>query len=231
MFTTFSGAGFANKNRIDGVVSFPGGDFDDLQIDGVCSCNGPLTANKLNVNGVFTCNGSLKSREFDCDGVVTIHGDLRTEKAEIDGVMTMRGQVFAANTINCDGVLNVDGQVTADVIDAEGFINAQEIVGDSIRIKSFRKSFIFKAFVKIKEAVGIVDFSKVDLIEATTIEIQGVHAKSVNGHDVTIGPKCEIDRVDCDGTLYIAPDAKVAEVVGTAATVQEAVIIEDTGSY
>jgi cytoskeletal protein CcmA (bactofilin family) len=219
MFVNFSGAGFANKNRIDGVVSFPGSEFDDLQIDGVVSSGGQLSANRLNINGVFTNNGDVKATEIDCDGVVTIHGDLRTARADIDGVMTTHGKIFEADSIKCDGVLSVDGQISADSVNADGFINAQEIVGDNICIKSFRKSFFFSLFTKIKEATGSPDFSKVDLIEATTIEIHGVHAKSVNGHNVTIGPKCEVDKVDCDGHLVIDPDAKVGVVMG-AVTVE-----------
>jgi hypothetical protein len=69
-----------------------------------------------------------------------------------------------------------------------------------------------------KEAFGFGDFSKIDLIEATTVSIQKVHAHSVNGHDVTIGPACRIDRVDCTGTLTIDPTAEIAEIVGQQPT-------------
>ena len=221
MFTTFVGAGHYSKtaktglSNIEGVVTFPGGEFDMLRIDGVCTAEGSIEANSVNINGVFTARRDVYANELDCDGVVTIDGNLRMKKADINGVVTVHGDKVEADFIRCDGVLTAEKQVSADIIEAQGFVNAKEIVGDRIRIGSFRKSSIFKLFMKIKETMTNSDFSKIDLIEATTIELRGVRAKNVNGHDVTIGPACIIDRVDCSGTLSIDETAKVGEVVGS----------------
>ncbi|MDR3037408.1 MAG: FapA family protein, partial [Coriobacteriales bacterium] len=183
------------SDHIGGVITFPGGIFDRLKIDGVCTTTGPLEANDLHIEGVFTGNGDVKADRFDCEGVVTINGNLRAKHADIDGVVTISGNKVEGDFIKCDGVLTIKGQVSADVIEAQGFINATEIVGDRIIIKSFRKSPIFKLWIKFKKAVGNPDFSKVDLIEATTVELRGVRAHSVNGENVIIGPACVIDEV------------------------------------
>jgi cytoskeletal protein CcmA (bactofilin family) len=200
-------------------MTIPGGVFGNLDIDGVVTIDGDLEAAHLDIDGVFTCRGSIKADSLDCDGVATIEGDLRTKTADVDGVLTLKGSRVEADFIKCDGVLSIPGQVSADVIEADGFLNAREIVGDRVTIGSFRKSyFLIKLWRRAKEAVGVNDFSKIDLIEATTVSIQGVHAQSVNGHDVTIGRGCKVDRVDCTGTLVVDPTAEVAEIVGQPAT-------------
>jgi hypothetical protein len=217
MKSTAKGTGSASRNHIEGVMTLPGGVFDGLSVDGVITILGDLEAKRLDLDGVFTCAGSVKADELDCDGVATIEGDLRVKSADIDGVLTLNGSKFEADLIKCDGVLSMRGQVSADVIDADGFLNAREIVGDRVTIRSFRKSLFFRMWTQVKEAFSGDTFSKVDLIEATTISLKGVRAQTVSGHSIHIGPACRIDRVDCTGTLTIDPDATVGEVVGQAA--------------
>ena len=220
MFTYYSGTGkfgqdgSRGKSRVDGVVVFPGGNFDELSINGVCTSEGPIEANLIDIDGVFTTSSDIRATSIDCNGVVTIHGNLRVKKADIDGVVTVRGASVEADYIKCDGLLTAEGQVSADIIEAEGFINAREIVGDRITIGSFRKAGLLKFFIKVREAFTDKDFSKVDLIEATTIELRGVQAKTVSGHNIVIGPACIINRVDCTGTLSIDTTATVREVIG-----------------
>jgi cytoskeletal protein CcmA (bactofilin family) len=218
MTSTSKRTGSTGTCKLDGVMTIPGGVFGNLDIDGVVTIDGNLEAAHLDIDGVFTCRGSIKADSLDCDGVASIEGNLRAKTADIDGVLTLKGSKVEADFITCDGVLSISGQVSADVIEADGFLNAREIVGDRVTIGSFRKSFfLVKLWRSAKEAIGINDFSKIDLIEATTVSIQGVHAQSVNGHDVTIGRGCKIDRVDCTGTLTIDPAAEVAEIVGQQA--------------
>ena len=222
MFSIFAGAGKYSsdgkkgRSNIDGVVTFPGGSFDELRIDGVCTAEGAIEANILDIDGVFTAKDDVRADELDCDGVVTIQGNLRVKKAKIDGVTTIQGAKMEADHIVCNGVLTADNQISADIIEADGFINAREIVGDRIYIRSFRRSSVFKIFLKVREAFGDPDFSKINLIEATTIELRGVRAQAVNGQNVIIGPACIIDRVDCSGTLKVDTDAKVGEITGVA---------------
>ncbi len=210
---SFKGVGNMEEGRVEGVISFPGGVYGDLNINGVATAEGPIEVGHMDIDGVFNARSDVNCQSLDAHGVVTIDGNLRATKADIDGVVTVHGSKIEADRIVCDGILSTDGQVSADRIDAQGFINANEIVGDNISIQSFTRSFFFRMWVRLKEAVGSHDFSKVDLIEATTISLRGVHARTVSGHDITIGPGCKIDRVDASGSLSIDPDAEVREVV------------------
>jgi hypothetical protein len=82
------------------------------------------------------------------------------------------------------------------------------VVGDSVTIHS-RLNVIAKLINSFTKK-----YSTVNLIEATRIELKGVIAGTVNGSDITIGPKCQIERVDCNGTLYIDPEAQVGQITG-----------------
>jgi cytoskeletal protein CcmA (bactofilin family) len=200
--------------QIDGVTNFAGGQFKRLRVDGVCTSNGPITAESLEVRGIFTCKGAVTSKHFDCDGVATFEGDLKTSTSEIDGVVNVHGTSIEADEIRCGGVLNIKGQISADNIKANGFVNASEIVGDRIEILSQRKSFFFQLWLKLKDIVGAEDRSEVDLIEGTTVILRGVKAREVNGHDVNIGELCEIGKVSATGQLIVDPTAKIGETVG-----------------
>ena len=210
--TAFSGAGSANAGKVDGVGTIQGGVYGELDINGVCTVEGDLKAESISINGVCTCNGNVETTKFDCDGVMTINGNLRTGTADIDGVVTVNGNKIEADRIDCDGVLSVEGEISADVIDADGKLNAYEIVGDRIRIKSYWKKGIVALLFKIGEKTSM-KFSKIDLIEGTTIELRGVRAKAVNGHDVTIEKNCKIDSVDASGELRVHPSSQIGEVL------------------
>ena len=208
----FSGVGTSKGGKIDGVGTIPGGEYDKLDIDGVCTIDGDLKAESISINGVCTCNGNVEANHFDCDGVLTINGNLRAGAIDIDGVVTVSGNKVEADRIDCDGVLSVDGEISADIIDADGKLNAREIVGDRIRIKSYWKRGLVAMLFKIGEKKSM-KFSVIDLIEGTTVDLRGVRAISVNGQDVSIGKNCKIDRVAASGELTIAPSAVIGQVM------------------
>jgi cytoskeletal protein CcmA (bactofilin family) len=195
-------------------MNIPGGSFGRLTVDGVITIDGDLEASGLELDGVFTCKGNLRTPELNSDGIATIEGNLYAKSVDIDGILTLNGTKFEADRIKCDGILRVSGQISADEVEADGLIAAKEIVGGHIAINSLRKSIFFMLWLRFKEVIGKENYSRVDLIEATSVSLENVHAKQVNGHDVSIGRGCRIERVDCDGKLSIDPEAQVKEVVG-----------------
>jgi hypothetical protein len=143
--------------------------------------------------------------------VITIEGNMRVGTADIDGVVTVNGDKIEADRIDCDGVLSTEGEISADIIEADGLISAKEIVGDHIKIKSYRNPVVL--FFSKRSGTKLPKFSRIDLIEGTTVELRGVQAKSVNGHDVNIGKNCEIEKVSASGVLIVHPSSKIAEVL------------------
>lgn len=194
-----------NGFTINGVGTIDGGEFGTLKIDGAGKCTGELKAESIEIDGTFKCEGNVKAGVFDCDGSAKLDGDLEAKKIDVDGMLTVKSGKIEAEEIDCDGMIDAGGEVSADVIDADGYIRATEIVGDKVSIKS-RIGRLVKVFNK-KSEIG--------MIEATTIDLEGVWANTVNGRDIVIGPRCEIKTVDCNGTLYIDEKATVGSVTGS----------------
>jgi hypothetical protein len=199
------------RTDFDGILSIAGGTYEHLTIDGICNCSGNLTAQILDIDGILNCDKNLDAGKFDCDGVANIKGNMRADSVEVDGYINIGRKStttkLEANEIYCRGVITClgGGEINADLIDAEGYINASEIVGEKVIIKS-QTSILMKWMAS--------RWSKVDTIEATTIELSEVTAKVVNGHDIVIGENCAIDKLDCSGRLVIHPTATIKEITG-----------------
>jgi cytoskeletal protein CcmA (bactofilin family) len=219
-----------NDLRADGISTTSGGTYGTVKIDGISTVNGDLIADKLDIDGIATINGGISGGTLDCDGtttvkgnvdlqfldcngIVSIEGSLRATHALINGSVSVKGPKVEADKIECNGYLSIDGELNAEVVEAEGFIKAREIVGERVIIRSSTSRFLKFAQI-FKNDLGCFDF-----IEATEVDLRKVQAKVVHGHNVVIGPKCEIETIDCTGTLRIDPSASVGTVTGNYTSV------------
>lgn len=193
---------------INGVGKIDGGKFGSLKIDGTGKCTDDIEVESIEIDGMFECDGNIKAGLFDCDGMAKIKGNLEAKKLDVDGMLTVKNGKIEAEEIHCDGMIEAGAEVSADVIESNGYITAGEIVGDRVSIKS-RGNVVGFALVKIFNKK-----SEISMIEATTVDLEGVWAHTVNGRDITIGPRCEIKNVDCNGTLYIDEKATVGSITG-----------------
>jgi cytoskeletal protein CcmA (bactofilin family) len=214
-----------NDLLVAGISSSGGGSYGRVKVDGICTVNGDILAEKIDIDGVANIHGSISGGVFDCDGTTTIDGDvdvqeldcdgattirgnLRVKYANIDGAVHVKGSQVAADKIECNGYLTVEGELNAEIVEAEGFIKAREIVGERVVIRS-STSRVMKVAQFFKNDLGVFDF-----IEASEIDLCKVQAKVVNGHNIKIGKKCKIDTLDCSGTLHIDPSATVGTITG-----------------
>lgn len=194
----------------EGVGRINGGEYGRITIEGVGTCSNSIKAENIDIEGVFNCSGEVEAGSLYCEGVANFKSNIRAKKISIEGVVSAKGaSKIEAEEILCNGVLNADGEISADILRADGCINAREIVGDQIRIDSEHHINKVVNFFKQNKSN-----SKVKTIEATTIEISGVRADTVNGRDITIGPDCTIENLDCSGTLFIHADSHVKNITG-----------------
>lgn len=210
---------------VDGVGSIMGGEYDRLEISGVGTGKGDITANILTVNGVFKSNGKLNAGEILCGGVGEFTQDIRAKHAVISGVMKLSsGAKFEAEEIFCDGCLSMKSELSADKIKIDGCIKAREIFGEEIDINSHHRSDSkFKGLLKdIGDFFGSISngflssSSEAELIEATNITLRNVRVKQVNGADIIIGENCIIDNVDCTHSLRVHHTAKINNITGVS---------------
>lgn len=224
------------KCHIEGIQTIPGGEFDSVKISGVITINGDIVTNKMRLEGVSTVKGIVKAARLQVNGVTNISneimsndvkveavmnlsGNLKAGKLDIQGVIRSRGDKVEAESITCKGVLDFGGEISADWIKAEGIIRADEVYGDQIQIESVSMEPYHWIKKGIRSLIGLEEdgrdnFSQIDLIEGTTIILKNVRAKEVNGHDITIGEHCTIDKVDCNGTLCVSRSATIKEITG-----------------
>lgn len=229
--------------HIEGIRNIKGGEFHSARISGIVTINGDIVANKMRVEGVSNVKGYVKaanlhvegvtniseemvSNQIKVEGVANLSGNLKTTNLDIQGIIRSKGDKIEAEKINCEGILTFDGEISADVIKAEGIIRANEIYGDQITVESVSIEpfhWLKKGIQNLMgfDADGKDNFSKIDLIEGTTVKLKNVRAKEVNGHNITIGSHCVIDKVDCDGTLCVSRSATIGEITGEHSFVEQ----------
>ena len=218
------------------IQTVTGGEFDSVKIAGIVTINGDIVTNKMHLEGVSKVKGTVKAAQLSVSGVTNISddivsneikveailnlsGNLKSGSLEIQGVVRSRGDKVEAETITCKGVCDFNGEISADLVKAEGIIRADEICGDQICIESVSMEPYHWLKKGLRSLVGLEDegrdsFSQIDLIEGTTITLKNVRAKEVNGHTITIGENCMIDKVDCDGVLCVSRTATIKEITG-----------------
>lgn len=194
--------------KMEGVGKINGGEFQSLKVEGVGTCPSNIKAENLEIEGVFNCSGDVDAGYLYCEGVANFKANIRAKKLVVEGVFNSKGgSKIEAEEIICEGVIKTSGEILADRITAEGCIAAKEIYGDDIRINSkYHANRVINFFNREK--------SEVNLIEATTIELCGVTADVINGKDITIGPNCKIEKIDCSGTLFVDRSAIVRTITG-----------------
>ena len=189
--------------KIEGISNFPGGKFEELELDGICTINGEIEADRISIKGIINANGDIISKgALSCDGMMTLQGSMKASEINIQGVVNMKGAKIQAEKVNCTGVISSDAEVLADEIVVEGVIRAREIYGENVGISMKTKAYLFGK-----------DRPFAETIEATNVWLKGVKAKNVSGENVKIGAKCVIENVDCSGELTIDKKAKVKNIV------------------
>lgn len=211
--------------RIAGAGTVPGGEYRTVSIAGMGKCTGDLRAQNISVSGTFKgdgavecqglkisgsfkCAGSLAAEKMSCSGAAGVQGDMVANALTVSGTLTVEGGKLEGADLSCSGTITAAGQVCADKLKVTGIIKAREIVGDDITIGAIQPNILRQIF-----NLTIIN-STADLIEATTLNLSGVTAQTVNGSNITIGPGCIIDNLDCNGTLHIDPTSTVRNVTG-----------------
>jgi len=212
--------------QIQGIGNIFGGEYEKIKIEGVSKCKGDIKADVVDIEGVFKSKGKIQAKELLLEGVGEFDKDVDSGKISINGVFRMKGNAkVRADEIVCEGVLVSGAEVSADIINIDGCVQATEITGDDVKILSRKKSFLHKVPFDLTKVFGDYWFtnknqnSSVDLVEATTIELRGVKAKEVNGENITIGVNCDIETVDCSQTLYLHPSSRIGKITGGAVPV------------
>ena len=201
---------------IQGIGSISGGEFSRLTVEGMGTNHGEIIAEYLSIEGVFKSTGNVNAQVLQCAGVADFVGNLRCKRVVMEGVLNLKAESkLEADDIVGEGCVNSKADINADRIRLHGCLTAKGIYGDQVEIESKDTSYsILKKFLHKISLSENGKSSNIQIIEATKIIISGVYAKEVNGHDIIIGPYCEVEKVDCTGKLRVHETAKVGTIIG-----------------
>lgn len=228
----------AKQIQVDGAGTFRRDvNAEEMRINGICSIEGMVHFNRFKIHGSCDVKGSGVLEELTNKGKCSFDGNVRSDKIESVGKLVVNGEV-EAEEFTSKGGFEIKGLLNAQLIDIRiGWdCYAEEIGGEEIRVKHEPLHLLSKAneFVnnlpflknsgKNKTWFGISsDWNwlnshlsktlKAKTIEGTTVNLEYTHAEVVRGNHVTIGPGCEIEKVEYTDSLEVSPEATVTEKI------------------
>jgi len=199
--------------KINGQGSSGGGQFRDVvirgsgQIIGDVECNkyevfgtgeqkGDLTAENVMVKGQFKFDGEVNTPELKVYGESNFHGDIFSDNVTIQGSLKTKGDINA-EICKIEGGFEIDGLLNVEIFELSIHwpCSVSEIGGTNIKIKNNGK-FSFLGLKNMISPHSNRSLLEVDTIEADDIYLENTHAKIVRGKNITLGPDCQIDRVE-----------------------------------
>lgn len=217
------------NETIDGIGSLSGGEFNEVNIDGISKLKHPLTAKSVRVDGIFKSKAKIQADFIHFDGIARILKDIKAKKLDINGIVKIRRGSLHADEIRCDGILVCNREVNADYISIDGSCSIKSIYGDTVLIHSEEKEnqkarvpgrlgFLVKLYFgrKVKNSLSLVDH-----IECTHLEGHNIKCRVVYANSVKLTGMSEIEVLHCDGDIDIASTCRIGKIVGTENTVKE----------
>lgn len=208
---------YAENISTDGSVSVQSDTYShEMHVDGAYHTGGLLESQKITIDGALSCR-DLRAGTVRCDGKLSVLNSFYAADAHIDGILESSGNI-EAETFCAEGYVTAHGQISADKVEIYGMVHADEIVGDRILIdldtrpRSIRR--IAKFFETLMNKKPEEKKLCANLIEATTIELTGVTAVTVSGENITIGPDCCIEHLECSGKYSIDGSSTVRTING-----------------
>ncbi|PGV47017.1 polymer-forming cytoskeletal protein [Bacillus sp. AFS037270] len=164
----------------------------NVKVNGNARFHGNIAGDKLKVDGTAKIAQNLSVKNVNVSGKVNVEGRVKAEQITIHGILTV-GEDCEAESFKGKYRFTIGGLLNAEQIDVEvyGDCRAKEIGGQTITVKQHKGSFIgaiFKPFFKNQ--------LETDLIEGDKIVLENTVAKVVRGHQVKIGPNCQIGVVE-----------------------------------
>lgn len=213
-----------NRERIEGIGSIHGGEYESIHVEGVGKLKRDAKAGKVKIDGMFKSKGKLEADEVVIDGMARVFRELKVKRLTIDGMLKVRHARISAESIFCDGFLTCTGEVLADEIRIHGVCSVARMYGDHIHISHENgdiqlgdKERLFKFLTSLgKLYLGrkvSTKYNLVDQIECTKLEASGLKAKTIRANSVTLTDGCYVDKLYCDGEMHIDNSCKIGRII------------------
>lgn len=222
----------ANMNRLPNLTMSGwgraiGGEYGNVQIDGVTKVSGSISAAYgIRASGVTNIEANAYTPEMRIEGKLTVGGDLIARTMYLDGLCRVAGRI-EADSVKLDGMLTTGGDIEAETfisrgaVRTTGLLNAgtielglahktsriRELGGETVIVKRLagnRWSWLWSW--ALPDADSRLD---AELIEGDILRLEYTHAEVVRGEQIVIGKGCKIGKAEYKGRLTVHPDSVV----------------------
>ncbi|MEF9992620.1 MAG: polymer-forming cytoskeletal protein [Paraclostridium sp.] len=216
-----------NSININGMGTYPGGEFDKVSISGNGKIHGNIICNKFSVSGNGIVTGNIDSEKFSTSGNCKIEGDINSKELNTSGSLkclksinsdkvNVSGVLKVLSDIECedvyiDGVINCGGFLNCENFDLriEGKSTIDEIGASTVNISYERRLLqsIFNLLIP-KKLYRLT----VNSIEGDNIQLENSYVKIIRGKNIKIGADCNIDTIEYSGTIEVDDRSKVKNI-------------------
>lgn len=158
------------------------------------------------------------------DGIARVFRDIKAKNVVIDGILKLRRASLYACKITCDGIIIGNREVSADEIIVDGICSVSKMYGDKIILKNNQDKGIgmqnlkvpvqLKPFLKLYLGRDIsTTHSIVDVLECTNLEAEDIKAKVIRANNVKLKGNCVVDKLFCDGEIFIDDTCQVKKII------------------
>ncbi len=215
------------KERIEGIGSIVGGEYESIEAEGLAKLKGDVKAETFTIEGFFKSKGRIEAKTLKIEGVHRAFRDIKAEEVIIDGILKLKRASLMADRIKCDGVITCTEEINTDKFDFEGVCSIASLVGDQIKIRYARSSgdkiSIDGKFARLISSYfgRKLDAEKciVDSVECTSLTASGTKFKTVRAHSVQLSDYCEVDVLYVDGEAEIDSTCVVRKIIKESAQV------------
>jgi len=206
----------ADEVRISGAGKIEGRTHANrITTSGSASFDADVVAeDEMKVSGSAKVTGDVKAKELKCSGAFRVDGSVSADYVKSSGSLRV-GSDLEAEIFRATGGFRIGGLLSADHIEIRlaGHCEATEIGGERIEVHRGgwkERSLIMEGLIRVFSGGGAAEL-RAQQIEGDDIHLEGTTARVVRGKRISIGPDCDIERVEYTDTLEVHPDASVHE--------------------
>ena len=187
--------------KLNGIGKFAGGNYYDVNINGVGTLNDELNCVNLTINGSFTAKGEIKVEDkIDINGAAKFKGNVKCNRLEMDGMATFL-ECLEVENAKINGFLTVEKELCVGNIEINSAsFSIRELHADKVFINDLHKIRALNTLYEIGE------------IECTEIEANSLKCKKISANKVKLGKNANVELVEYVDVIDIDPRANVKEV-------------------
>lgn len=184
------------RERIGGIGSVSGGEYDSIQIDGIGKLKGRIKANQISASGMSRSKGEIEASLLNINGIHKAKRTIKVREAAINGVLRLKTASLHADKINCTGCLYCGRELSADQISIQGIFSISHIYGDTVRLVSDETAHLPIGLKKPSFLPALFGFripdgaSRADYVECTELVASNTKFKTIHAGSVTLSQNC-----------------------------------------